>query len=611
MSSHCISRVSCAPPDSCDYDDSNAFSKTGAITIKSSSSSSGGLIGLVGLSRQNSADSDDFLLHDSGVHNSSQSEDNADGEASSCEPTRGEEKVRAGRHDATKDQGAPQSTSGKEAAVRGSDRGHREEGGGGDPSDGKSFAAQQSREEGSCDGATAGGGSASSESCRGEAPPSGKEAGVVPAAGALNPPPSEDSRPHPFQLQFGDVVFPEVMGQGPGGEPADSPVAAAAFSQTTARAEHYSETLLLDRNHGFENSVENSETVRDLPAGSLSGCAQFTPAGPPLPSSHMQRRSSCQARLSRLSVVDRDGGGGSNATQGKEVRHRRRSANSPPTFHREYGGRGQDLGSGTGRVSCLSDIPTNPGPQAGYPVTSSTRNSSQLSAIKGAGGDGGGGGSGDRFQGNSQVPVAAVAPTCLPPGFTSLTAHPTSAFVAALAPQNPQLHKYPTPEASPDSAQDSNPTGPVPTGGHQADGCTAAGREPAGPGGSGEPEGGVPGHRDLAALLEQLGLSKYAALFVEQDVDLQVFLSLTDNDLKEIGIKSVAGGIGGSPPFSPPSSSLPSPPPSPPPPTHTHTDTSSSHPFSFLLSFSFFASCVLLLLLLAGACCVVGVWGLV
>ncbi|XP_052258661.1 ankyrin repeat and SAM domain-containing protein 3-like [Dreissena polymorpha] len=42
---------------------------------------------------------------------------------------------------------------------------------------------------------------------------------------------------------------------------------------------------------------------------------------------------------------------------------------------------------------------------------------------------------------------------------------------------------------------------------------------------------------DLGALLEGLGLSKYLTTFEEQDVDLQVFLSLNDNDLKEIGIK--------------------------------------------------------------------------
>lgn len=43
--------------------------------------------------------------------------------------------------------------------------------------------------------------------------------------------------------------------------------------------------------------------------------------------------------------------------------------------------------------------------------------------------------------------------------------------------------------------------------------------------------------QDLPTLLDQLGMSKYICVFDEQDVDLHVFLSLTDNDLKEIGIK--------------------------------------------------------------------------
>ena len=43
--------------------------------------------------------------------------------------------------------------------------------------------------------------------------------------------------------------------------------------------------------------------------------------------------------------------------------------------------------------------------------------------------------------------------------------------------------------------------------------------------------------QDLRSLLGQLGLTKYLPNFEDQDVDLQVFLSLTDNDLKELGIK--------------------------------------------------------------------------
>ncbi|XP_062036528.1 ankyrin repeat and SAM domain-containing protein 3 isoform X2 [Lepus europaeus] len=44
------------------------------------------------------------------------------------------------------------------------------------------------------------------------------------------------------------------------------------------------------------------------------------------------------------------------------------------------------------------------------------------------------------------------------------------------------------------------------------------------------------GPQDLASLLEQIGCLKYLQLFEEQDVDLRIFLTLTETDLKEIGI---------------------------------------------------------------------------
>lgn len=44
------------------------------------------------------------------------------------------------------------------------------------------------------------------------------------------------------------------------------------------------------------------------------------------------------------------------------------------------------------------------------------------------------------------------------------------------------------------------------------------------------------GPQDLAALLEQIGCLKYLHVFEEQDVDLRIFLTLTESDLKEIGI---------------------------------------------------------------------------
>lgn len=46
----------------------------------------------------------------------------------------------------------------------------------------------------------------------------------------------------------------------------------------------------------------------------------------------------------------------------------------------------------------------------------------------------------------------------------------------------------------------------------------------------------LPFLQDLAEFLEQIGFSKYLPLLEEQDIDLRIFLTLTENDLKEIGI---------------------------------------------------------------------------
>ncbi|TMS22159.1 Ankyrin repeat and SAM domain-containing protein 3 [Larimichthys crocea] len=44
------------------------------------------------------------------------------------------------------------------------------------------------------------------------------------------------------------------------------------------------------------------------------------------------------------------------------------------------------------------------------------------------------------------------------------------------------------------------------------------------------------GPKDLAEFLEQIGFSKYLPLLEKEDIDLRIFLTLTENDLKEIGI---------------------------------------------------------------------------
>ncbi|XP_030433700.1 ankyrin repeat and SAM domain-containing protein 3 isoform X2 [Gopherus evgoodei] len=44
------------------------------------------------------------------------------------------------------------------------------------------------------------------------------------------------------------------------------------------------------------------------------------------------------------------------------------------------------------------------------------------------------------------------------------------------------------------------------------------------------------GPQDLATFLKQIGCLKYLQVFEEQDIDLRIFLTLTESDLKEIGI---------------------------------------------------------------------------
>ncbi|KAG5263596.1 hypothetical protein AALO_G00266530 [Alosa alosa] len=53
--------------------------------------------------------------------------------------------------------------------------------------------------------------------------------------------------------------------------------------------------------------------------------------------------------------------------------------------------------------------------------------------------------------------------------------------------------------------------------------------------------GGAPGHLpepddDLPELLSQLGLAKYIDVFQQQEIDFQTFLTLSDEDLKEVGV---------------------------------------------------------------------------
>ncbi|KAM6953377.1 ankyrin repeat and SAM domain-containing protein 6 [Aplochiton taeniatus] len=77
-------------------------------------------------------------------------------------------------------------------------------------------------------------------------------------------------------------------------------------------------------------------------------------------------------------------------------------------------------------------------------------------------------------------------------------------------------------------------------------------RPPAGPGGSlssasshprskssgGSSSGTITDEDELSSILKKLSLEKYQPVFEEQEVDMEAFLTLTDGDLKELGIKT-------------------------------------------------------------------------
>lgn len=566
--------------DSCDYnDDSNAFSKTGAITIKSSSSSSGGLIAALGLSRQNSADSDEFILHNSGTQIPSEIGSNSANPAFPCVPLNCANNPESDRKDAEIQNQMHSPQRQKSASC------FREDGGkgllqgiadnGGITPDtlvnARLFFDEKSQLETSMPKT----GEVSqecynlfsdvnrwsekdvesqSDKCELFQNLDQQNSGSVPSVDNLA-----------FHIQFGEVIFPEALNNISGH------CGTGNFSSTGSPYERETHT----RNQKQDRSVLRSllavdaasptlmpgskiETVTEVDQGdpgimigTMGGIGQSDlVAGihstDMLPRAlYMKRRSSCQARLLHLPPCDLDIAG-----KVLETRHRRRSANSPPAFHREPFVRGADSGCGTGRVSCLSDIPANAGPLAGYPVTSSIPASSdnQFVATDVRGDDGGDTDMAAHKQ--HQTPVAAITPTCVPASLTAAT--------SCLAPQNPSKTLDPDPSLSPSSPQLTDCLCSVPakqTNHHLHNKLLSDGEDPRHraeekplnhnslselvrelPGSS---DAGMTGRGefDLATLLDQLGLCKYTSLFLEQDVDLQVFLSLTDNDLKEIGIK--------------------------------------------------------------------------
>ncbi|XP_036934883.1 ankyrin repeat and SAM domain-containing protein 6-like isoform X1 [Acanthopagrus latus] len=89
---------------------------------------------------------------------------------------------------------------------------------------------------------------------------------------------------------------------------------------------------------------------------------------------------------------------------------------------------------------------------------------------------------------------------------------------------SPTLTPSPSPTPKP-------PTGP-------GDSLSSASSHPRSKSSGGSSSGTITDEDELSGILKKLSLEKYQPIFEEQEVDMEAFLTLTDGDLKELGIKT-------------------------------------------------------------------------
>uniref|UniRef100_A0A8C7PYH3 SAM domain-containing protein n=1 Tax=Oncorhynchus mykiss TaxID=8022 RepID=A0A8C7PYH3_ONCMY len=126
----------------------------------------------------------------------------------------------------------------------------------------------------------------------------------------------------------------------------------------------------------------------------------------------------------------------------------------------------------------------------------------------------------------SPTPVPAPAPTVpdisLPDIHTDLKKRPQSGNSSTSKSTSPTLTPSPSPTPKP-------PPG---------DSLSSASSHPRSKSSGGSSSGTITDEDELSSILKKLSLEKYQPIFEEQEVDMEAFLTLTDGDLKELGIKT-------------------------------------------------------------------------
>ncbi|KAI1889026.1 hypothetical protein AGOR_G00174820 [Albula goreensis] len=140
-------------------------------------------------------------------------------------------------------------------------------------------------------------------------------------------------------------------------------------------------------------------------------------------------------------------------------------------------------------------------------------------------------------------PQAPETPTPAVPDISLPDIHSTPSLVASEAHSRRKIDLMKRPQSgnsstskstSPTLTPSPSPTPKAPPG----DSLSSASSHPRSKSSGGSSSGTITDEDELTGILKKLSLEKYQPIFEEQEVDMEAFLTLTDGDLKELGIKT-------------------------------------------------------------------------
>ncbi|XP_015230443.1 PREDICTED: ankyrin repeat and SAM domain-containing protein 6 isoform X2 [Cyprinodon variegatus] len=135
-------------------------------------------------------------------------------------------------------------------------------------------------------------------------------------------------------------------------------------------------------------------------------------------------------------------------------------------------------------------------------------------------------------------PVSASSPVSLPdiPSNPSLVASDLHSRRMELKKRSQSGNSSTSKSTSPTLTPSPSPTPKIPPG--PGDSLSSASSHPRSKSSGGSSSGTITDEDELSSILKKLSLEKYQPIFEEQEVDMEAFLTLTDGDLRELGIKT-------------------------------------------------------------------------